>query len=111
MIPTIHVSSIMPQSKPEPCCTLTLLPSDPLSKKIKTYLVEKMGLTPNIDNSAKILAYILSQEAEDIARKSIQEKAGKSVLKVTEEEVVKDPAKKEYNCRVCEKKHTHFACS
>ena len=90
---------------------LTLLPSDPLSKKIKTYLVEKMGLTPNIDNLEKILAYILFQEADDIAHRSIQEKASKSLLKVTEEELVKDPAKKEYNCRVCEKKHAHFAGS
>ena len=49
-----------------------------------------MGLTPNIDNLEKNLAYILSQEADDIARKSTQEKAGKSVLKVREEEVVKE---------------------
>ena len=70
-----------------------------------------MGLNPHIDNLEKILSYILSQEADNIARKSTQEKAGKSVLKVMEEEVVKDPAKKEYNCRVCEKKHNHVACS
>ena len=50
----------------------------------------KMGLTPHIDNLEKILAHILSQQADDIARKSTQEKAGKSVLKVTEEEVVKE---------------------
>ena len=49
-----------------------------------------MGLNPHIDNLEKILAYILSQQADDIARKSTQEKAGKSVLKVTEEEVVKE---------------------
>ena len=49
-----------------------------------------MGFTPNIDNLETILAYILPQEADDIARKSTQEKAGKSVLKVREEEVVKE---------------------
>ena len=90
---------------------ITLLPSDPLYQKIKIYLIEKMRLTPNINNLDENLAYICSQEADDIARKSTQEKAGKNVFKVTDEEVVKDPTKKEVHCKMCEKKHARFACS
>ena len=70
-----------------------------------------MRLTPNINNLDENLAYICSQEADDIARKSTQEKAGKNVFKVTDEEVVKDPTKKEVHCKMCEKKHARFACS
>ena len=55
-----------------------------------------MRLTPNINNLDENLAYICSQEADDIARKSTQEKAGKNVFKVTEEEVGKDPTKAEF---------------
>ena len=58
---------------------LILLPSDPLSEKIKAWLVEKMRLNPNIDNLNEVGAYILSQESNNIARKITQDKANKSV--------------------------------
>ena len=91
---------------------ITLLQSDPLSKKIKAYLIEKIRLTPNISNLDEILAYILSQEADDVARRSTQGKVRKGVFQVkAEEEEVKDPAKKEYSCTICDKKHPCFACS
>ena len=45
------------------------------------------------------------------ARKSTQDKANKSVFKVTEEEPAKDPTKKEYTRTVCDKKHARFKCS
>ena len=91
---------------------ITLLPSDPLSEKIEAYLMEKMRLTPYMSNLDEILAYILSQEADDIAARSTQEKVRKGVFQVkAEEEEVKDPAKKEYSWRICNKKHPHFGCS
>ena len=58
---------------------LILLPSDPLSEKLKAWLVEKMRLNPNIDNLDEVGAYILSQESNNIARKITQDKANKSV--------------------------------
>ena len=58
---------------------LILLPSDPLSEKLKAWLVEKMRLNPNIDNLDDVGAYILSQESNNIARKITQDKANKSV--------------------------------
>ena len=48
---------------------LILLPSDTLSEKIKSWLVEKMRLQPNIKTLDKVSAYIQSQESDFIARK------------------------------------------
>ena len=76
---------------------LILLPSDPLSEKIKAWLVEKMRLNPNIDNLNEVGAYILSQESDQISRKGTQDKANKSVLQVTEQEEPKDPPQKKFN--------------
>ena len=56
---------------------LILLPADPLSEKIKTWLVEKMRLKPNIDNLDKVGAYMLSQESDNIARKQRCKLCGK----------------------------------
>ena len=47
-----------------------LLPGDNLSEKIK-----RMRLTPNIQSLEKIIVYILSQEADDYARKNTHDKA------------------------------------
>ena len=72
---------------------VTLLPADPLSDKIKAYLVEKMRLQPNIVSLDKITAYVLSQEADDVAKKSTLSQANR-VNKIEEKD--KDPAKKKY---------------
>ena len=42
------------------------------------------------------------------ARKSTQDKANKSVFKVTEEESAKDPPRKKFTCKICVKKHARF---
>ena len=70
-----------------------------------------MSLKPKIDNLDDVLAYILSQMSDHIARQSTQDKANESVFKVTEEDPAKDQTKKEYNCKVCEKKHASLKCS
>ena len=90
---------------------LILLPSDPLSEKIKAWLVEKMRLNPNIDNLNEVGAYILSQESDHISRKGTQDKANKSVLQVTQQEEPKDPPRKEFTCKICSKKHARFKCT
>ena len=41
-----------------------------MSEKIKAHLMERMRLTPNIQSLDEIMAYFLSQEAEDYARKT-----------------------------------------
>ena len=87
---------------------VTLLPADPLSDKIKAYLVEKMRLQPNIVSLDEITAYVLSQEADDVAKKSTLSQANR-VNKIDEKD--KDPAKKKYKCRICSKTHERFMCS
>ena len=71
-----------------------------------------MKSTPNIQTLDEILAYILSQEAHDVARKSTQEKVRKGVYRTkAEEEEEKEPPKREYKCEIFEKKHPCFGCS
>ena len=48
---------------------LTLLPSDPLSEKVKNWLVESMRVEPNIKSHDKAAAYIQAQESDNIATK------------------------------------------
>ena len=48
---------------------LTLLPSDPLSEKVKNWLVEAMRVEPNIKSLEKASAYIQKQESDSIASK------------------------------------------
>ena len=85
---------------------VTLLPSDPLSDRIKAHLVEKMRLQPNITSLEEITTNILSQEADDVAKKSTLQQANR-VNQVTEE---KDPERKKYKCRVCSKSHARWQC-
>ena len=49
---------------------LILLPSDPLSEKVKSWLVEKMRLEPNINSLDEVGAYIQSQESDYVTRKT-----------------------------------------
>ena len=88
---------------------VTLLPSDPFSDRIKAHLVEKMRLQPNITSLEEITTYILSQEADAIAKKSTLQQATR-VNQVTETD--KDPDKKKfkYKCRVCSKVHERWQC-
>ena len=51
---------------------LILLPSDPLSEKVKGWLVEKMRLEPNIKSLDEVGAYIQSQESDYVASKGTQ---------------------------------------
>ena len=91
---------------------LILLPSDPLSEKVKSWLVEKMRLNPNISKLDEVGAYILSQESDYVARKGTggQEKASK-FNKVAQQDEPKDPPRKECTCRICSKKHAKFECT
>merc|ERR1711888_115776 len=88
---------------------VTLLPADPLSDRIKAHLVEKMRIQPNITSLEEITTYILSQEADDVAKKSTLQQASR-VNQVTESE--KDPEKKKfkYRCRTCCRVHERYAC-
>ena len=77
-------------------------------------MIEKMRLTPNIQTLDDILAYILSQEADDVPRKSTQEKVRKWAYRTKEEEEEEKrppPPRREYKCKICEKKHPRFGCS
>ena len=93
---------------------VTQLPSDPLSDKIKAYLVEKMRLQPNITSLEEVTAYILSLESDDVAKKSTLTQANR-VNSVTEVDKDKDrdPEKKEfkYKCRICSKVHKRYGCT
>ena len=79
---------------------LILLPSDPLSEKVKSWLVEKMRLEPNISSLDKVGAYIQSQESDYVANKVNQVKQ--------QEDESKDPPRKEFTCKICSKKHAKF---
>ena len=63
---------------------VTELPSDALSDKIKTYLVEKMRIQPNISSLEEVTTYILSIEADDVAKRSTQSQATNRVNNVSE---------------------------
>ena len=78
----------------------TLLPGDNLSEKIKTHLIERMRLTPNIQSLDEIMAYILAQEADEYARKNTHDKAKVNRTREGEEGGDGDPPKKEQKCRI-----------
>ena len=84
---------------------LTLLPSDLLSEKVKTWLVESMRVEPNIKTLEKASAYIQQQESDSIASKGVQE--DKKVNLVKPEDDTKVP-KKEILCKICQKTHQKF---
>ena len=47
---------------------LTLLPADPLSEKVKNWLVEAMRVEPNIKSLEQATVYIQQQESDSIAK-------------------------------------------
>ena len=86
---------------------LILLPSDPLSEKIKRWLVEAMRLEPNIKSLEKVAAYIQEQENDYVASKGAQDNKVNHVRPQDGE--VKEP-KKDIPCRICSKMHPKFKC-
>ena len=82
---------------------LILLPSDTLSEKIKSWLVEKMRSQPNIKSLEEVSAYIQSEESYFIARKHTV--ADKKIMLVKDEEKDKD-----VKCRICSKLHPKYKC-
>ena len=89
---------------------LILLPADPLSEKIKSWLVEKMRQDPNIKCLDEVGAYLQSQESDFIARKGTGAPDKRvNHVKSQDGEVPKDPPK-EYKCRICTKVHPKFKC-
>ena len=80
---------------------------DPLSEKIKSWLVEKMRQDPNIKCLDEVGAYIQSQESDFIARKGPGNQ-DKRINMVKEGEVKETP--KEYKCRICTKVHPKYKC-
>ena len=87
---------------------LILLPSDPLSEKIKSWLVEAMRLEPNIKSLYKVAAYIQAQESDYVASKGAQDTKVNHVKPQDGE--VKEP-KKDILCRICSKMHPKFKCT
>ena len=88
---------------------LILLPSVPLSEKIKSWLVEKMRLEPNIKSLDQVAAYIQAQESDYVASKGAQDTKVNHV-KPQNGDVTKEP-KKDILCRICSKKHPKFKCT
>ena len=89
---------------------LQQLPGDPLSEKIKTWLVEAMRVDPNIKSLDKASAYIQQQESDFIASKGVHEDKKVNLVKKDEEEN-KPPQKKEIFCKICQKTHQKFKCA
>ena len=90
---------------------VTLLPSDPLSDKIKAYLVEKMRITPNITSLDEITAFMLSQEADDVAKRSTQSQTRVNKIEEKDKEKEDPPKGRKYKCRICNKTHERFMCA
>ena len=86
---------------------MTMLPGDNLSEKIKAHLIEKMRLTPNIKSLEELLAYILSQEGDNMPRKNTQDKIRRVNRAMEKEEESKEPSvpKRKHECRICDKEH------
>ena len=88
---------------------VTLLPADPLSDRIKAHLVETMRLEPNLTSLEAVTTFILSQEADDVAKKSTLQQANR-VNQITETEKEPEKEKKKFKCRACGKSHLRFQC-
>ena len=89
---------------------VTLLPYDSLAEKIKAYFVEKMRLQPNITSLDKVTAFILSQEADELDKRSTQSKANRVNRVDDKVDKVGPPRVKKYKCRICNKTHEKCQC-
>ena len=87
---------------------LTLLPSDPLSEKVKNWLVEAMRVEPNIKTLEQASVYIQQQESDSIATKGVQDDKKVNLIKPGEK--VKEP-KKDILCKICDKTQQKFRCA
>ena len=88
---------------------VTLLPADPLSDRIKAHLVETMRLEPNLTSLESVTTFILSQEADDVAKRSTLQQANR-VNQITEVEKEPEKEKKKIKCRACLKSHVRGQC-
>ena len=97
---------------PLPTMALLHLITLPPGDKIKAHLIEKMRLTPNIECLDEVLVHILSQEADDLARRNTQDKI-RRVNRALEEEEDKEPSvpKRKHKCRICDKEHERYKCT
>ena len=89
---------------------LTLLASDPMSEKIKSWMVESMRVEPNIKSLDKVTAYIQQQESDFIASQGASQSTKVNQVKPQEDDPPKI-TKKEIKCKICDKKHLKFKCS
>ena len=66
-----------------------------------------MRLTPNIESLDEVLAYILSQEGNNLARRYTQDKIRRVNRAMEKEEESKEPSvpKRKHECRICDKEH------
>ena len=79
---------------------LILLPQDPLSEKVKNWLVEAMRIEPNIKSLDKVSAYIQTQESNNIASKGAQDTKVHLVKPQDGDWKEREP-KKDILCRIC----------
>ena len=89
---------------------LILLPQDPLSEKVKNWLVEAMRIEPNIKSLDKVSAYIQVQESDYITSKGAQDTKVNLVKPQDGDGKEREP-KKDILCRICSKMHQKFKCS
>ena len=71
-----------------------------------------MRISPNISSLEEVTTYILSIEADDVAKRSTQSQASNRVNNVSEIED-KEPVKKKikYKCNLCLKVHERYGCT
>ena len=77
---------------------------------MKSWLVKKMRLEPNIKSFGQVAAYIQAQESDYVASKGAQDKTKVNHVKPQEGDAPKEP-KKDILCRICSKKHPKFKCT
>ena len=72
-----------------------------------------MRIQPNISSLEEVTTYILSIEADDIAKRSTQSQATNRVNNVSEIDKDKEPVKKKikYKCNLCLKVHERYGCT
>ena len=69
-----------------------------------------MRLQPNITSLDKVTAFILSQEADELDKRSTQSKANRENRVDDKVDKVGPPRVKKYKCRICNKTHEKCQC-
>ena len=72
-----------------------------------------MRIQPNISSLEEVTTYILSIEADDVAKRSTLSQATNRVNNVSEIDKDKEPVKKKikYKCNLCLKVHERYGCT